>query len=391
MTLSRASLYILRTLIINGITAGVAIGLAANRRRNHDIPAMHWTAEQEAPFVSVVIPVRDEEQHIESLLKTLALQDYPAGRWGVTVVDDGSGDRTRELAERMAADDERLRVVQAPPLPPGWTGKNHALWTGMLAAGNAEWLLFVDADTRHHPLMLPSVVRRALCANADLLSLVITVETRSFWERLLVPQVGELYTLLVGTMDGVNGAGRTAAANGQFILIKQALYRAAGSRPEVRGDVAEDRALAQACKDLGANVRLEYGRNLVTSRVYSSLGELWRGYSKTLFWAGGHNTARTLLVVCALSMYAFLPLLTLGTAWFSTDKQTGRMALLHGLLQIVPMTILRGRLLQTLGISPLYALLYPLAVAVGNAMLLFSLYRVVSGKGVDWKGRNYRR
>ena len=377
---------------MNGITAAVAVGLVSNLRKNREIEPLPWPGAARAPFVEVIIPARNEEGNISPLLATLTWQDYPQGRYRVTVVDDSSTDGTANIVRKWAARYGQVRYVAATLPPPTWTGKNHALWTGLQHAhDDAEWLLFVDADTRHHRLMLASVVRHAQNVGADLLSLVISVQMESFWERVVVPQVGELYTLLVGSMDAVNEAGGTAAANGQFILVRPELYRSVGASPQVRSDVAEDRALAAACKARGAKVCLHYGRRLVTSRVYSSLPEMWRGYSKTLFWASGHNTGKTLAIALALGLYALAPLATLFAAVMSRDEPKRRAAFLQAGLQLTPMMVLRAAVCRQMGIPPVYAATYPLAVLIGNAMLLYSLYRVLSGKGVQWKGRTYHK
>ncbi|HYP40412.1 MAG TPA: glycosyltransferase [Chloroflexia bacterium] len=390
--LPKIDIHLLRTLIVNVITLGVAAGLALNRRNNSDISVSRWTGGEDAPFVSIIIPARNEARNITPLLKSLLAQRYPAGRWSVTVVDDASDDGTSTLASRIAQGHPHINVITAPPLPAGWTGKNHAMHTGYLASPKeAEWLLFVDADTRHHPDMLSSVVNKAANTGADVLSLIINVEMRSFWERVMVPQVGELYTLLVGTMDSVNNPNGAAAANGQFLLIRRELYAQIGASKYVRTDVAEDRAIAAACKERGATVRLEYGRNLVRARVYASLKEMWEGYSKTLFWASGHDIAKTLLVATALTLYALVPPLSLLYALLNPAYKARNAALKHAPAQLIPMHLLRIAVCRQMGIPSAYALTYPLGVAVGNAMLLFSLYRVVSGKGVRWKGRTYYR
>jgi chlorobactene glucosyltransferase len=261
----------------------------------------------------------------------------------------------------------------------------------LLAAPEADYLLFVDADTRHHQLMLSSAVLRAQETGSALLSLVIHVVMEGFWERLVVPEVGELYTLLVGTMDSVNRHGTNvgAAANGQFMLILPEAYRNLMALPEVRSDVAEDRAIASTLKSQGETVRLEYGQDLVQARVYTSLRELWAGYSKTMFWASGHNAARGIAVSLALLFYAFAPILTLAGALFKQNVRELRKSLKHGVAQILPMTVLRAVVYQQLGVPAVYAGAYPLAVLVGDAILLYSLFRVVSGRGVAWKGRLY--
>jgi hypothetical protein len=174
------------------------------------------------------------------------------------------------------------------------------------------------------------------------------------------------------------------------MLITPEAYRKVMALPLVRSDVAEDRAIAAALKSQGETVRLEYGQDLVHARVYSSLRELWSGYSKTMFWASGHNSARAIVVSLALLFYAFAPIVTLAGALFKRNTLERRKSLKHGLAQTVPMMVLRARVYRQLGVPAVYAGAYPLAVLVGDAILLHSLFRVVSGRGVAWKGRLYK-
>ncbi len=383
-------IHLLRTFIINGVNAGVALGLILNGRRNPELQPTPWPSDRQAPYVEIIIPARNEERNIAPLLESLLLQSYPQGRRRITVVDDGSTDFTASIVAAIARDHVDVRLVSAPRLPTGWTGKNHAMHTGLLASSQqAKYLLFVDADTRHTPHMLSSAILRAQEMNADLLSLVIDVEMKSFWERVLVPQMGELYTLLVGTMDRVNRPGGAAAANGQFLLMRRDLYARVGGLDSVRGDVAEDRAIAAVAKAAGHNIRLEYGRLLTRARVYSSLPEMWAGYSKTLFWATGHDTGKTLLIALALALYAILPPAALLHALLHRNFPGRKSALRNAPLQLFPTLALRVAVCGQLGIPPIYALTYPVGVAMGDAILLYSVYRVLSGRGVRWKGRVY--
>lgn len=383
----------LRSAIIHIISAGVASGLALNRRRNQELLDEAWPADLVAPCIQIVVPMRDEEENVRPLLATLLSQAYPSERWGITVVDDSSADDTARIVREMAVKNSRIRLVDAPPVPPGWTGKSNAMYAGCLSAPpEAEWLLFVDADTRHTPYALAAAVREAMRTEADLLSLVIDVKMETFWERVLVPQAGELYTLLVGTMDQVNSRRSAgAAANGQFMLVRRSIFKEVGQLPKVRGDVAEDRALAKTLKEQGYQVRMAYGRNLVRARVYSSLGDMWNGYTKTLFWASGHDTPRAIAVAVALGFYAFTPLVTLLSGIARRQQPDRKHFLQHAAAQIAPMLAVRMVVCRQMRIPIVYALTYPLGVAAGNAMLLYSMYRVLSGKGVKWRGRVYQR
>src|SRR5690349_14460626 len=112
--LPRFSIHTLRTFIINIITLSVFIAFRRNRRRNPDIPAGPWPAGADAPFVQIIVPARNEANTMPGLLTSLLAQSYPAGRWSVLVVDDGSEDGTAGEAERVAAHFARTTGTQAP-------------------------------------------------------------------------------------------------------------------------------------------------------------------------------------------------------------------------------------------------------------------------------------
>ena len=106
----------------------------------------------DASLVSVIVPARDEARNIERCVRSVLGARYPALE--VIVVDDHSADGTGDIARRVAAGDPRLRVVDNPPLPAGWMGKQWACATGAAHARGAL-LGFADADTTHAPDLLP--------------------------------------------------------------------------------------------------------------------------------------------------------------------------------------------------------------------------------------------
>src|SRR6185295_10642022 len=107
------------------------------------------------PRVSIVIPARNEERHVEEALQSVLALDYE--NLEIDVVDDRSTDHTGEILDRMAAANPRLRVVHIRELPPSWLGKNHALELGGRKAAG-DYLLFTDADI----VMEPTALRRAV-------------------------------------------------------------------------------------------------------------------------------------------------------------------------------------------------------------------------------------
>jgi glycosyltransferase involved in cell wall biosynthesis len=385
------------TLIVNAVTAGLAVGLARNFRAGWEVRPAPWPADQPAPCVAIIAPLRDEAANVDPLLATLTRQAYPA--YAIIAVDDGSTDGTGAALARWADRDRRVRVVPGAPLPPGWTGKNWALAQGVAAADpRARWLLFVDADTRHHPLMLAAALGYATRERLDLLTLLPRLELGSFWERVLVPHTGELYTLLVGAMAQVNDPrSPVAAANGQWLLLRRAAYHRVGGQAAVRGAIAEDRALARRMKAAGARIRMAHAPELVRCRVYADLPTMWRGFGKTLFPAADRNLPRVLLVVAALTLYGVAPWGRLVWGLIAAarpgappaHRAAGQRRIAHALAQLGPQWLVRAWIARTLGLSPLYAFTYPLAVLLGNGLLLWSATRYLRGRGPAWKGRRY--
>src|SRR5690348_15052958 len=78
--------------------------------------------------VAVIVPARDEAASIDACLSGLLAQDHAA--LSVIVVDDASADATAAIVSRRASSDPRVRLIAAPRLAPGWTGKCQACWGG---------------------------------------------------------------------------------------------------------------------------------------------------------------------------------------------------------------------------------------------------------------------
>lgn len=105
------------------------------------------------PVVSVIISVRDERQHVEPCLRSIARQDYPADRMEVLVADGESRDGTRAIVERLVAEDARIRLIDNPGGQIS-RGLNRAI-----TAAGGDVIVRVDARTRLMPDYVTQCVR----------------------------------------------------------------------------------------------------------------------------------------------------------------------------------------------------------------------------------------
>lgn len=234
----------------------------------------------DAPLVTAIIPAKDEEAALAACLESVRAQNYP--NLEILVVDDRSVDNTYAIAYEQAKQDPRVRVIRIEELPPGWTGKTHALHVASQHA-TGEWLWYLDADTRHQPNCLSIVLQYGASHRADLVSLIPNMRCETFWEHVVQPLAGIVLLRSFPLISVNRDSSRKAFANGQFILIKRTAYDEAGGHAAVRDRFVEDIGLAKNVKKLGKPIRVAMAREISSTRMYTSLPQLVRGWSRILF------------------------------------------------------------------------------------------------------------
>lgn len=237
--------------------------------------------DRPAAATSVVIPARDEESTLPRLLASLAAQRPPPAQ--VIVVDDQSGDATTDVARRAGA-----TVVTAGALPPGWTGKTWACWTGATAAAGPT-LAFLDADTEVERGGLARVLAEH-DRRGGLVSVAPDHVTVRPFERLsaffnVVALMG------LDAFDPLRGRRPPRGAFGPCLVTSAEDYRAVGGHRAVRAQVVEDVALARRFVDTGRPVTCLGGRGSMRFRMYpAGPAQLVEGWTKN--FAAGARAAR---------------------------------------------------------------------------------------------------
>jgi hypothetical protein len=261
--------------------------------------------------VTVVLPVRDEEDHVGGCVDALLAQQGVADL-RVLVVDDGSTDDTAPRVRAIA--DPRVRLLPAGPAPPGWLGKPWACAAGVAAAGTEgrtgddAVLAFVDADVRLFPDALAGAHAVLDARELDLVSPWPRPLAQGLAERLVQPLAPWLWaTTLPVRLAERSTRPSLAAANGQFLMLTARGYRRAGGHAAVRGEVLEDIALLRALKRAGGRGVPIDGSQLAACRMYDGWPALRAGYTKSLWAAVGSSPAAGLAAAAALTAIWVVP------------------------------------------------------------------------------------
>ena len=295
------------------------------------------------------------------------------------------------IVRSTAGDDPRIRIVANPDLPAGWFGKQWACETGAQIA-RGQVLVFTDADTEHAPDLLGRVINAMRARRAEMLTLAGNQEMHTFWERVIQPQLFALLSLRYGGTEHVSNSKRPAdvIANGQFIAVNREAYDAIGGHALVRDRVAEDMSMAQEFVRRGRRIALLIATNQFSTRMYSSLDAIVRGWRKNIYAGGRHaalggNVGQALfpVVLLATPIIGLVPPIALVLALAGVLSS----AWLVWSLVIVAITVAFWGAIYVFMRAPVfYALLYPL----GLAMLFYiAIGAVARGKSVEWKDRKY--
>jgi chlorobactene glucosyltransferase len=354
----------------------------------------------DAPLISVCVPARNEERNIRACVESILAQDYP--NLEVIVLDDRSTDATSEILRSIAAhtvpaslqEDDKLRVINGSDLPKGWAGKPHALFQASTAA-RGEWICFVDADTFLSSTTLSSCYTKAMERKADMFTIMTFQILGSFWEKVVMPIVMTALSVGFSPRKVNDPNSNDAIANGQFILIKRSVYEAIGGHKSVKDQIVEDKAIAEQVKWNGYRLIVANGYSVARTRMYTSLPEMWEGWTKNMYLGLSDRPSLMLLGVfgafLALVAALILPVWPLlGFFWYLQGGGWLALTVMAESLMLWTIVIYtRVRVSTGMGISPWYALTLPLGAAVFAAMMFTSTWRVLSGKGVTWKGRLY--
>ncbi|MDY6913872.1 MAG: glycosyltransferase family 2 protein [Planctomycetota bacterium] len=340
----------------------------------------------DAPRISVLVAAKDEQENIGACVRSICRQDYP--NFKLIVCNDRSTDATGDIVRRIAAEDDRVRLIDIDSLPDGWCGKNNAMQTG-IADDDGEWLCMIDADCKQDShRTLSAAMQYALDCKVDLLSVLPNLTMRGFWENVIQPVCGGVMMIWFNP-DHVNDPeNRTAYANGAFMLMKRDAYRAIGTHEAVKDQVNEDMHMAARIKAAGLKLRVVRNRGLYQVRMYRSLGQIIRGWSRIFY--GTFGTLRRLSVSLALLFtMGLLPYICMAVGFSLAGGALWRACGLIGAAAAVMQISVIYRFYKLIGARKLLAWTYPIGCVVTVVSLVMSLTKLRRGARIVWRDTTY--
>lgn len=340
------------------------------------------------PHVDVLIPAKDEGEAVRACLDSVLALDYP--KLAIVAIDDRSTDSTGAIFDEYAARHlQTFRALHVAPgaLPAGWLGKSHALWAATQQC-DAEWILFVDSDVKVERDALAATIALAIERKYDAVSIMTRLECYCFWERLLLPLcAASVGAMTLMSFTNKDSSRSLAFANGQFFLVRRSAYLAVEGHSAVRDNIVEDVALMRNLKTKGFTTRLYFGQKFASTRMGTSLKQMFNGWSRIFSGVSARNPARICLamifILSGLSAYVA----TIAGACLFAAHHDPRW-FVAGTAHLAIETVILFTIYALSGNAPLLALLFPVGGPMMLAIYASAVRACHSGK-IAWRGTSY--
>jgi glycosyltransferase involved in cell wall biosynthesis len=331
--------------------------------------------------VSIIVPARNEEEHVGPALTRLLQLDYD--NYEVIAVNDRSTDRTGEVMNQVASTEKtsgRLKILHIRELPPGWLGKVHAMWSAANQA-TGDWLLFTDADVLFRPDVLNRALTYAEFESADHVVLLPQIIMRSPGERMTIAFFQTLFVFGHRPWKVADPKTKDHMGVGAFNMIHRSVYDAVGTYQALRFEVLDDMKLGKIVKNAGYAQRNVFGDDLISLRWAVGAMGMVNNLTKNFFAIMSFQPWRLLLsafVLVLLNLFPFLGI-CLANGW-------QRLPYAVALASIFAIYV--GMSWKS-DVPPYYFVLHPVGTVLFVYIMLRSMSLTLARGGVEWRGTFY--
>jgi len=306
----------------------------------------------------------------------------------IIFVLDRCSDRTLEILQKHAKDDDRVYIIENDTCPDGWAGKCNAARLGAEKA-TGEWLLFTDADTKFDKELVRCAIASAIKRNASLLSILSTLTITKTFERIVQP-IASTFLVRQYPVDSVNREHRSRPfANGQFLLFSRKSYEEIGGHEAVKEALLEDIAFAKTiARKTDGRVQLLFSDGLLKCSMYPTF-EVFKSGWKRIYIESHSRDIKKLRgsAITAIIVGVLLPLIAVTGIIFGAD---GSPALLWtSVAAIVTQTFVMAWLYKINDAPLLFVVLSPVGTVVVAWILFGAASMLQNKKPICWCGKEY--
>jgi glycosyltransferase involved in cell wall biosynthesis len=270
------------------------------------------------PPVSIVVAARNESQHLEQSLRSLAGLDYPFLE--IVSINDRSSDDTGKIMDRAAEGNSKIRVTHISELPEGWLGKSHALHLGAQRA-SGELLLFTDADVSFDPEILCMAIRYFIAHGLDHLTLIPGFPRRAYWEDALKTY----FVILVSLGTGIWGVSTKSRyfyiGVGAFNLVRRSAYDGIGGHESIKMEILDDVMLGRRIKQEGYRQDAIHAPKHLSLTWVEGVRGFIKGLEKNAFAA--IKFSLSFLLIVSVFLISIITIPYLGVVTFQDARMSG--------------------------------------------------------------------
>lgn len=340
--------------------------------------------------VSVILPARNEEGCISHSIETLLNQKYV--NFELIAVNDSSTDSTLDVMCEMSKNNNKLTVINAPPKPEGWVGKNWACYLGFLNS-SGDILFFTDADTLHSPIAMSNALELMIQEDLDAISAIPRLRCRNFLTKITLPVLSIFLHSRYSPERVNNPQIKIGYFFGSFYLITRKTYEAVGTHEAVKSELIEDGELGRMVKELNYKIKLVRGEHLIEAEWARDSRTLWDALKRLIIPLYSKQKRSAIFMTVFLFFVLLEPFLGLSLSLLTMGYNPDHIPLiLLGITSTcVALIIMTSALQSKYGLlqNSLYGLCSAAGCLVITACFIISIF---SGgqRTVVWKDRNYR-
>lgn len=336
---------------------------------------------KDSPLVSIIIPARNEEKNLPSLLESMVNQSYR--NIEILVIDDRSTDRTWDIINEYMKKDARVRGYRTEEKRYSKRGKINAMLT-LIPHAKGKYLLCTDADTTHEKDSVLNALKIMESQNLDILSGFPAELSESYLARTITASMVFSNVCIPHFIFNTLHLSSFAIGIGQFIMMKKSSYEEVGGYEEVKDEICDDISIIKLFMKKKKKYAFTTLSDYVSCRMYSTGKEAFSGIERSL--AGVFPPSRLLfcaliILVAVLLTVCYSPLLT-------------PVFLLYGTYDLLLMTLAGWLIFNISWFSAGKALKFRTSTSLSGVlsitficvMYLHCVHTRIKGKKFEWKG-----